>query len=481
MMQFFEWHLINDGDHWNRLVMLAPELKKHGIDSLWIPPATKGMSQDDNGYGVYDSYDLGEFNQKGTVRTKYGTKDELLKGIQACHHHGIRIYADAVMSHKAGADETETFNVVEVDPDDRHEIISEPFEIQGWTTFNFPGRKGKYSSFHWNYHHFNGIDYDNMHDRKGIFRILGENKQWSDNVDSEFGNYDYLMFANIDYNNPHVREHMISWGKWFAETTSCDGFRLDAIKHIDYEFISEFVAQMRGTFGENFYVVGEFWNANLQACQHLLDKLDFNIDLFDVGLHFQFHQASHAGRDFDLRSIFDDTLVATHPKNAVTFVDNHDSQPEESLESWVEDWFKPIAYALILLRKDGFPCLFYGDYIGISGDQPITGKKEFIDPLITTRFHHAYGEQYDYFDHPNTIGWVRLGDESISHSGCAVVISNDDDGEKRMFVGEQRAGETWNDIIGNGIKITVIDEEGYGVFPVKRESVSVYIQTDRHI
>ena len=35
----------------------------------------------DVGYSVYDLYDLGEFNQKGTVETKYGSKDEYLSAI----------------------------------------------------------------------------------------------------------------------------------------------------------------------------------------------------------------------------------------------------------------------------------------------------------------------------------------------------------------------------------------------------------------
>jgi Predicted membrane protein len=31
----------------------------------------------------------------------------------------------------------------------------------------------------------------------------------------------------------------------------------------------------------------------------------------------------------------------------------------------VAGWFKPLAYAVILLRKDGLPCVFYGDLFGI--------------------------------------------------------------------------------------------------------------------
>lgn len=59
LMQFFEWHLDADGQHWNRLKEKAGELKEAGIDSIWIPPVTKAASNEDNGYGVYDVYDLG--------------------------------------------------------------------------------------------------------------------------------------------------------------------------------------------------------------------------------------------------------------------------------------------------------------------------------------------------------------------------------------------------------------------------------------
>ncbi|MER2064071.1 MAG: alpha-amylase, partial [Alkalibacterium sp.] len=75
MMQYFEWDLPNDGKHWQRLKEDAEHLKEIGITSVWIPPCYKGVGQEDVGYGVYDMYDLGEFDQKGTVRTKYGTKE----------------------------------------------------------------------------------------------------------------------------------------------------------------------------------------------------------------------------------------------------------------------------------------------------------------------------------------------------------------------------------------------------------------------
>ena len=77
MMQYFEWYLPNDGLWWKRCAAKAENLASLGITEVWLPPAYKGTSQEDVGYGVYDMYDLGEFDQKGTIRTKYGTKESI--------------------------------------------------------------------------------------------------------------------------------------------------------------------------------------------------------------------------------------------------------------------------------------------------------------------------------------------------------------------------------------------------------------------
>ena len=77
-MQFFEWYLPNDGFWWKRCAAKAQNLAGLGITDIWLPPAYKCTSQNDVGYSIYDLYDLGEFDQKGTVRTKYGTKEEYI-------------------------------------------------------------------------------------------------------------------------------------------------------------------------------------------------------------------------------------------------------------------------------------------------------------------------------------------------------------------------------------------------------------------
>ena len=474
LMQYFEWYLPDDGQHWNRLAEDAPNLAAKGIRKVWMPPAFKGTGSNDVGYGVYDLFDLGEFDQKGTVRTKYGLKEEYLRAIEALIQNGIEAIADVVLNHKAAADYKERFTVVEVDPNDRNVEISEPFEIEAWMHFAFPGRNKTYNDFEWHWYHFTGTDYDAKNNRSGIFLIQGDNKGWANDelVDNENGNYDYLMYADIDFKHPEVIQNLYDWAHWFIESTGVHGFRLDAVKHIDSFFMKNFIRDITEKYGEDFYVFGEFWNSDEKANNDYLENIDYRFDLVDVKLHHNLFDASKSGADYDLRTIFDQTLANNHPESAVTFVDNHDTQRGQALESTVEEWFKPAAYALILLREAGLPCVFYGDYYGIRGEFAQESFQELLDKLLDIRLNLAYGEQTDYFDDANYIGWTRQGKDN--GQPIAVLISNAQAASKSMLVGTEWAGREFSDYLGNSSQIVTIDDQGWGKFPVEEKSVSVW-------
>lgn len=476
MMQSFEWDSPGDGNFYKNLVKNAKTLKDKGIDALWLPPMTKGGGDNDVGYGVYDLWDLGEFDQKGTVRTKYGTKKELHQAIKALHDQDIKVYADVVLNHKGNADFTETFEAVMVDQEDRDKEVSETQEIEAWTGFDFKNRKGKYSDFVWHYYHFSGVDYDVKTDTNAIFRILGENKYWSKGVSREKGNFDYLMFADIDHAHPEVREEIFSWVDWFIDETDVDGFRYDALKHISDEFIQELSSHIMDKKDDDFYLIGEYWQYDKDQIDGYLDNTDWEVDLFDVPLHFHMEEASKSGGSYDMSKIFDGTIVKDHPMEAVTFVDNHDSQPEQALESWVEDWFKEIAYGLILLRKDGYPCIFAGDYYGLKGPVKTDPKMNMIDKMLSARKKYAWGDQDDYFDNEQVIGWVRRADQD--HSSLAVLISIGDMAEKKMFVGEEEKGKTYVDLSGNNDSEVTIDQDGNGNFQVGPGSISYWVDKE---
>ncbi|MBR3163041.1 MAG: alpha-amylase [Clostridia bacterium] len=472
MMQYFEWYLDCNQNLWNIIREKAEKLARIGVTSLWLPPAYKGAGgKYEVGYGAYDLYDLGEFNQKDTVKTKYGSKDEYLECIDILKNNGIEVYADIVLNHKMGADAFQLIPATKMDFGDHNRPISDQETVKVATKFTFPGRNNKYSDFKWNWTHFTGVDYDDNTGEHAIFKF--KDKNWGGQVDEEFGNFDYLMGADLDFSNQKVVEECLNWGKWYLEETGVDGFRLDAIKHIPAAFYKEWIKALRQESGKDLFTVGEYWTSNVEKLHRYLTEVDGEISLFDVPLHFNMYSAS-LDENYDLTKIFDNTLVKDNPNKAVTFVDNHDTQPSQALQSFVSPWFKQAAYSIILLRESGYPCVFYGDYYGIPHDN--VEKVKDLRLLMELRKERAYGEQHDYLDHPNVIGWTREGNEEILQSGLAVLISNKEDAEKMMYIGKQFIGETFIDALGNCSEEIKIDETGSGLFKVKSKSASVWVR-----
>lgn len=487
MMQYFHWYYPAEETLWIKVKQEAGRLAGLGINALWLPPAYKstvgGVS---NGYDVYDIYDLGQFDQKGSVRTKWGTKRQYNAAIKALHQAGIQAYVDIVLNHMGGADETERITVRKVNPDNRTEFISDPFEIEAHTKFTFPGRKGKYSKFIWDHKCFTGVDYAEDLKEMGIFSILNEyGDGWEEVLDHEKGNYDYLMYCDIEFRNAAVRDELKRWGRWYLKETGFDGVRLDAIKHMVPRFFNEWLDDLRSV-KPDLFAVGEYWApGDLQQLLHYIEATGGRMSLFDAPLHRNFHEASKAGHEFDLTKIFDSTLVAANPALAVTLVENHDTQPLQSLEAPVEKWFKPLAYSLILLREAGYPCIFYPDLYGAhyidkgpdGNDHEIfLDTCEHLDKLLCARKLFSYGPQRDYFDHPNCIGWTREGIGDQPGSGCAVLLSNGDEGFKNMEIGKPHAGKIFVDYLEKHPAEVTINEDGWGEFHVPAGSVSVWVE-----
>jgi alpha-amylase len=482
MMQYFHWYNPDDGQLWNELAKSAEDLAKVGVTALWLPPAYKGTGGGmDVGYGVYDLFDLGEFDQKGSVRTKYGTKDEYLSAIKAAQSVGIKIYADAVFNHKLGADEEEEAQATPFDPDNRNAAIGEYQTIKAWTHFTFPGRGDKYSSMKWHWWHFDAIDYNAYNSEENAIYLL-KGKDFDRNVDLEKGNFDYLMGCDLDMEHPEVMGELQYWGEWYLDTTGVDGFRFDAVKHVSAEFFQQWLDRLCDYAKRDIFGVGEYWSYEVEALHSFIDTTNGRVKLFDAPLHYNFHIASQSGNSYDMRKIFDGTLVQDQPTLAVTLVENHDSQPLQSLESVVESWFKPLAYALILLRSEGYPCLFYADYYGAhykdagnDGNECeiwLESHREILDHMLFARQTYGYGDQYDYFDHANTIGWTRLGDADHP-GGMAVVLSNGDEGSKTMEVGQPNT--LYIDLTGHISDAITTNDDGWADFRCSAGSVSVWV------
>lgn len=482
MMQCFHWYTPADGDFWKKLGGRADELARAGITALWLPPAYKGLGGAlDVGYGVYDMYDLGEFDQKGSVRTKYGTRQEYLDAIGKLQAAGVQVYLDAVLNHRIGGDETETVKATPYPQNNRLNPKGGLRDIRNYTRFTFPARSGKYSTFQWNWKHFDAVDYDEITKETGTVYLF-EGKRFDDEVALENGNFAYLMGCDLDFQNKEVQDELTNWGTWYLDTTGGDGIRLDALKHISAWFFPQWLDALEKHAGKDLFVVGEYWSPDLSVLHRYLDVMGQRMSVFDVPLHYNFHTAGKAGNGYDLRRILDGSLMKERPTQAVTFVENHDSQPLQALESTVEPWFKPLAYALILLRAEGYPCLFSADYDGASYEDrgrdgnlcriDMPSHRYLLDIFLAARRDHAYGPQNDYFDHCNTVGWTRLGDEQ--HPGTlAVLMSNGADGWKWMDV--LKANTAYRDATGHISETVTTNADGWGEFRCRGGSVSVWV------
>lgn len=466
MIQFFEWYLPEDNSLWNKVKEEAKNLAVNGFTMVWLPPAFKGQAgQSDVGYGVYDLYDLGEFCAKGSVETKYGSKEEYIEAIKTIQSHQIKVLGDIVLNHRMGSDESESVLVQTVNAENRLEMTSDIFDAQVWTKFTFPERNGKYSDFQWDKKDFTATDYNANTNDTQIMKFHG--KDWSSHVSQEQGNFDYIMGADVDFSVPEVVQELYRWGIWYTEVSGVNGFRLDAIKSIDAHFFRGWLKKMSEFGNHPNFAVGEFWSGNLGELLTYLKNSGHCMTLFDVPLHFHFQEASIAPEKYDLKNLFKETLSEKEPEFACAFVDNHDTQPGQALESWVKEWFKPAAYALLLLNQCKYPCVFYGDYYGIPYSQiePTPLLKE----MVWIRKNLLGNQVVDYnTEDPQMLCWLVPSEHPV-----AVILTSADSKEHEM-VDLSLANLTLVDVSDENHKV-VFDEEGKGRITCGGGKCGIYI------
>ncbi len=348
-------------------------------------------------------------------------------------------------------------------------------------------------------------------------------KGWADDVDYENGNADYLMFSNVSWTHPEVRSDVINWGKWMVEDISIDGFRIDAARHISYSYMREWITAVahsrHAKTGKELFVLGEVWHGEVARILRWLDAVQqppghAQVLAFDAPLLYNFSHLSEAITEskkpgdvprlpaigvLDLRTLFRGTLIASRPHQAVTMVTNHDTQPGREFTTPMDRKLKPLFYAFILLRREGLPCVFWGDLFGTHGplSEPPVGhsqsskegennQRNILAELMMCRKLFAHGLQRDYWDSPSCIGWTRTGDEM--RPGCAVVVSIGNIAQaiqkgaraqsnyKKMFLG--KPGDVFYDILGHIAEDVRIDEKGIGSFPLRGPGVSVFVGKD---
>lgn len=472
MMQTFYWEMKSNGDHWTTLKNKADFLARIGITSLWIPPASKawggigGSSTSSVGYDVYDLWDLGQYNQMGTVRTKYGTKDQLIAAVKELHNKGIKVYFDAVLNHRTGADEWEN-------------VQSGGKTIGAWTKFTFPGRTSNpdgTTKVIWDKNFFNAVDYDQLTGSNDTF--LFDNKSWDTTLDN-----DYIMGADVDYNdNDRAKNDVTNWGRWILTNigngVGFDGFRLDAAKHIDMDFTSYWISQMISAKPDAFFVA-EILDGSITKIRNYLNKVNQSqLHVFDFPLYYAFKErfsSTNIGDTLDSTKVGTaEGLVndVTYGDRAVMFADNHDTNRDGQDPGMVN--YKYQAYTYMLMRDKGIPCVFWKDFYTFRmGDK--------LQRLLVARKHFAYGPGIEVEENEknNVYIYIRDGSETDTEGdGLVMLIAKAGSGIYEQEIDSKQPNTTFYDITGNITEEVTTDSEGKGVFKVKRseaEGWSVWV------
>lgn len=296
VLQGFWWGASNDrypGDWYTYLAKLAPKLRQLGIDGLWIPSPTKGWKgAEDMGYGVFDHYDLGNKSQKGTVATRFGDQDSLLRLIAVAHANGLDIYPDIVLNHVIGGDRDDN-------------APGNPFKRFRYHGFAGP-QTGRWPKDHWNFH------------------------PNPDHGCSEGDLCGSLVGADICYldaghggggNGQYMRDQARAWFQWLNKQLDADGYRIDAAKHFPAYVLEDLLFNSWG--GENrFFCAGEYVGGGGQLDQWAGDTGN-RCGTFDFSLRNGLASLVEAGGLFDLGSLPD---YQQHNRlKSSPFINNHDT------------------------------------------------------------------------------------------------------------------------------------------------------------
>ena len=349
----------------------------------------------------------------------------------------MQAYADVVFNHKDGGDEVERVRAQIVDWDDRNRRSQRLARDRRLDALQLPRprrhplehalargplRRPQLQRRH--------------HNSSRLYRI--KDKPFETEVSHEHGNYDYLMACDLDTRHPEVDGELRWWGRWIVDTTGVDGFRIDAVKHIRASFFRDWLNHLRVHFGgRELFAVGEYWSGNVADLHGYITATEGVMSLFDVPLHYRFCDASRAGNSYDLRTIFDGTLVGEQPAQGghVRGQPRHPARPVAGVVGRAvvqaarlradpaPPGRLPVRVRRRLLRRRVPPTR--------AGTSRCYSHRFLIDHFLFARRSYGFGDQHDYFDHPNTIGWLRTGD--AEHPGAmAVVMTNGSAGRKWM-------------------------------------------------
>jgi glycosidase len=281
-------------DYWNNnfknkwsdyLTELTPRLKAAGIDAVWIPPTSKSNTPSSVGYSPFDHYDLGDKYQKGgsdsiNVRTRMGSKDELLRMIAVMHANGMEVIQDVVLNHTneagtnngtGGRDPQSPFSIANANGFKNFRYVSYSTPLLNESQNDYWTRNGRWPK---NYTNFYPNQNNNCTTGDICSPFFGPDMSYESNATGRSSNIPTSGSATINgvtrpYINPtqasnYMRDGARNWIMWYKKQTGVDGWRWDAVKHFpvyvqeDLIYNTKYILPAFARGGESMLCIGEW-------------------------------------------------------------------------------------------------------------------------------------------------------------------------------------------------------------------------------
>lgn len=427
-LQGFYWNSTPGGVWYDSLAKLAPRLASAGFSAVWFPSPCKGagggMSM---GYDPYDHYDFGEYYQKGSIATRFGSRKQLTNAITTFHNLGMQVYADAVLRHMMGGEKQARY---QCKPYPTHPDSS-------WLTFSYKFGSKRFT-------------------KDSSLFIPNSEHCTAPSVDPLFKFGDWL-----DHEKQSVRDSLKTWGKYLKNVLGFDGFRLDAVKVIGSDFMGDWLKNTNA----GSYAVAEFWSNESDISNWLngVKSKGASVAMFDFPLRYSLKDMCQ-NDSYDMNNLDNAGLVnkGVSGFDVSTFVENHDFDRigyNDSTDSGHDPIVsnKHLAYAYTIF-SEGRPCVFFKDYIkyGLGGriDTLIWIRKSYISGGTTKRsgLNPWYIRQDGSTDQSSISKniYVARRNGDATHPATYIVINNNPNQWIDIWVNGD-ANKTYRDYTGKDV------------------------------
>lgn len=422
MMQAFYWDVEPRFAWWDNLSERVPEWSEAGVDRIWIPSPAKGQSGGYSmGYDVSDYFDFGNYDQHGTVETRFGSRTELENLIATAHSNDIEVIADIVLNHNSGGG-----------------LQYNPYrDYDTYTLFD----------------EANG-------NASGMF-----NRTYEDFYPNSVSQYDPGSLFYEETNLDHHRERVQDWlwkdensvAKYYKNVMGFDGWRFDYVKGFEPWVVKEWNEAVGG------FSVGENFDGNPDVLRAWIEAS--GSPAFDFSTFYKLEES--LDRFENLSILESDMLWKTNPEDAVTFTANHDTEKDSNEDNYIMSSNKMKAYAYILTHP-GYPTIFYSDYENEEFKDELKTLISIHNSLATGDTELLYADQDEY---------VMKRNGSGTNPGLILYISINNS-TKRRTVSSNWSNVTLHDYSSNSTYSPTSDENGAVTIEAPANGYSIWSITE---